>query len=124
MRLSKVVISVLASNNKVVYQDEAVLRHVDERRHRAALPAIPFRHPKIEGNVVYTPYDAFRVELIEVCDESGKDLLPRRPIVHITHPIDRLEVAMGEELGYVEKWGCVYNLQFIEMEIKEVMVRI
>lgn len=124
VRLSKVVISVSATNDKVCYQDEVVLRHVDERRHRAALPAIPFRYPKIKGNLVYAPYDAFRVELIEVRDESGRDLLPHRSVVHITHPVDRLAVALGEELEYVEKWGRVYNLRFIEMQVKEEMVYI
>lgn len=124
VRLSKVVISVSATNDKVCYQDEVVLRHVDERRHRASLPAIPFRHPKIEGNLVFTPYNDFRVELIEVRDESGKDLLPRWPVVHVSHPIDRLEVALGEELEYVEKWGRVYNLRFIELQVREEMVHI
>ena len=122
--LSKVVISVSATNDKVCYQDEVVLRHVDERRHRAALPAIPFRYPKLKGNLVFTPYDDFRVELIEVRDESGKDLMPRWPVVHVTHPLDRLEVALGEELEYVEKWGRVYNLQFIEMQVREELVHI
>lgn len=124
VRLSKVVISVSATNDKVCYQDEVVLRHVDERRHRAALPAIPFRYPRIEGNLVFTPYDDFRVELIEVRDESGKDLLPRWPVVHVKHPLDRLEVALGEELEYVEKWERVYNLQFIEMQVREELVHI
>jgi hypothetical protein len=124
VRLSKVVISVSATNDKVCYQDEVVLRHVDERRHRAALPAIPFRHLEIKGNFVYTPYDDFRVELIEVRDESGQDLLPCWPVVHVTHPLDRLEVALGEELEYVEKWGGVYKLRFIEMEAKEEAIRI
>lgn len=124
VRLSKVVISVLATNDKVCYQDEVVLRHVDERRHRAALTAIPFRYPKIKGNLVYTPYDDFRVELIEVRDESGSDLLPRWPVVHVTHPIDRLEVALGEEVEHVERWGRLYNLRFIEMQVREEMVHI
>ncbi len=124
VRLSRVVISVSATNDKVCYQDEVVLRHVDERRHRAALPTIPFRYPRIEGNLVFTPYDDFRVELIEVRDESGKDLMPHWPIVHVTHPIDRLEVALGEESEYVEKWGRIYNLQFIEMQVREEMVGI
>ncbi|MGQ3055040.1 MAG: hypothetical protein ACT6S0_24880 [Roseateles sp.] len=124
VRLSKAVIAVSASNSKVCYQNEVVMRHVDERRHRAALPAIPFRYPKIKGNLVYTPYDEFRVELVEIVDESGKDLLPRYPVVHVTHPIDRLEVALGEEREYVEKWGEVYNLRFIELQAREEMVHI
>jgi len=119
IQLSKVVISVSASNDKVCYQEEVTLRHVDGRRHRAALPAVPFRYPKIKGNFVYTPYDTFRVELIEIRDDSGKDLLPRSPIVHVTHPMDRLEVAMGKEREYVEKWGRVYNLRFVEMQVTQ-----
>lgn len=123
-RLSLVVVSVSASNDKVCYQDEIALRQVDQRRHRAALTAIPFRRPKIKGNWVYTPYDTFRVELIEVRDEAGISLMPRLPVVHITHPIDRLEVALGEERDYVEKWGRVFHLRFIEMEINEELVHI
>lgn len=124
VRLSKVVISVLAANDKLCYQDEVVLRHIDERRHRAALPAIPFRCPKIEGDSVRVPYDHFRVELIAVLDECGNDLLPPSPVVHISYPVDRLEVALGKEVEHVAKWGRVYNLQFIDRQIKEEMVRI
>ena len=50
VRLSKVAISVTASNEKVCYQNEVVLRHVDERRHRATLSSIPFRNLKFSGN--------------------------------------------------------------------------
>lgn len=123
-QLSKVVIAVSASNKKVCYQNEVVMRHVDERRHRAVLPAVPFRHPKIKGNLVYTPFDTFHVELIEIFDARGKNLKQQWPIRHITHPMDRLEVALGEERDYVEKWGRVYHLGFMEMEINEEMVRI
>jgi hypothetical protein len=123
-RLSKVVIAVAASNDKVCYQNEVVMRGVDDRRHRAVLPAVPFRHPKIEGSLVYTPFDSFHVELIEILDMNGKSLKPRWPVSHVTHPMDRLEVALGYERDYVERWGCVYHLGFIEMAINEEMVRL
>lgn len=123
IRLSKVVISVTASNEKVCYQDQVVLHHVDERRHRAALPAVPFRRPKIEGNQVYTPYDKLRVELLEIRGDAGQDLLPRWRVKEEMHPIDRLEVAMGKEQDFVEKWGEVYNLQYLEMAIREEIIR-
>lgn len=124
VRLSKVVISVTAFNEKVCYQNEVVLRHVDERRHRATLPAIPFRNLKFSGNFVYTPYDEFRVELIEIRDVEGRDIMSPRPVVRTSAPMDRLEVALGEQREYVEKWGRIYNLRFIELEISEVLVHI
>jgi hypothetical protein len=123
-RLSKVVIAVAASNDKVCYQNEVVMRSVDGRRHRAVLPAVPFRYPKIEGGLVYTPFDSFHVELIEILDMNGKSLKPRRPVSHVTHPMDRLEVALGYECEYVERSGGVYHLGFIEMAINEEMVRL
>ncbi|MDY0744598.1 hypothetical protein SNE35_08775 [Paucibacter sp. R3-3] len=124
LRLSKVVISVTASNDKVCYQNQVVLHHVDQRRHRAALPAVPFRRPKIEGNKVYTPYDVLRIELLEIRDEANQDLLPRWKVADELHPIDRLEVALGKERDFVEKWGRVYHLQFVEMEASEQMVQL
>lgn len=124
VRLSKVVIAVSASNEKVCYQNEVVMRRVDGRRHRAMLSAVPFRRPKIKGGWVYTPFDTFHVELIEIVDEHGKSLKPRWPVSHDSHPIDRLEVALGKERDYVEKWGEVYHLGFLEMEISEEMVRL
>lgn len=124
IRLSKVVISVTASNDKICHQNQVVLHQVDERRHRAALPAVPFRRPRIEGNMVYTPYDTLRIELLEIRDESGKDVMPRWPVAREFHPIDRLEVALGEEQDYVEKWGRVYNLQFVELQAREELVHI
>jgi hypothetical protein len=124
VRLSKVVIAISASNEKVCYQNEVVMRHVDGRRHRAMLSAVPFRRPKIKGGWVYTPFDTFHVELIEIVDEQGKNLKPRWPVSHVSHPIDRLEVALGKERDYVEKWGEVYHLGFLEMAISEEMVRL
>jgi len=124
VRLSKVVISVTASNEKVCYQNEVVLRHVDERRHRATLSAIPFRHLKFSGNLVYTPYDIFRVELVEMLGIDGRDVMPPWQIVRTSAPMDRLEVALGEQREYLEKWGRVYNLRFIELEITEVLVHL
>lgn len=124
VRLSKVAISVTASNEKVCYQNEVVLRHVDERRHRATLSSIPFRNLKFSGNLVYTPYDTFRVELIEMRGIDGRDVMPQWPVVRISTPMDRLEVALGEQREYVERWGRIYNLRFIELEITEVLVHI
>lgn len=100
------------------------MRHVDGRKHRAMLSAVPFRRPKIKDGWVNTPFDTFHVELIEIVDEHGTNLKPRWPVSHVTHPIDRLEVALGKERDYVEKWGEVYHLGFLEMETNEEGVRL
>ena len=122
-RLSKVVIAVTASNDMVCFQNEVVMRHVDTRRHRAPLSSIPFRRPRIDGGLVYTPYDEFHIELIEVLDERGGCITPRWSTKDVIHPMDRLEVALGQERDFVEKWGRTYNLSFLEMEIREEAVR-
>ncbi len=123
-RLSKVVLAVSAFNSKACYQDEVVLRQVDQRRHRSALRSVPFRNLKFDGGLVFTPYDRLRVELIEIRDEAGESLLPSWPVVATTCPMDRLEVALGTQQDYVERWGQVYSLQFIEMEITEQLVHL
>jgi hypothetical protein len=122
-RLSKVVIAVTASNDMVCFQNEVVMRHVDTRRHRAPLSSIPFRRPRIDGGLVYTPYDEFHIELIEALDERGGCITPRWSTKDVIHPMDRLEVALGQERDFVEKWGRTYNLSFLEMEIREEAVR-
>jgi hypothetical protein len=122
-KLSKVVLSVCARNQKVSYHDEVVFREVDRRRHRAAL-RIPFRRPRVERNAVYTPYDTTCVKLIEVLDDEGHSLLPHWQVADTTHPLDRLEVALGEGQDFVEKWGRVFHLEFMDMSIKEELVRV
>ena len=117
--LSKVVISVSAYNERVCYQDCIALYDVDERAHRAALSSVPFRRLKFSGNRLYTPYDRFRVRLIEILDQAGNSLLPSSRVEGTVTPMDRLEVALGKEKGYVERWGRVYHLGYLEMEISE-----
>ena len=39
-------------------------------------------------------------------------------------PCDRLEVELGKEKGDIERWGEVFNLEFIENDIREERIRL
>lgn len=120
---SKVVLSVTASGAKVRYQDVLTLYKVGSTPTRAALPSIPFRNVRVEENRVFTSYTSIETRLIELNDQDGKPVNYYGSVSAI-HPMDRLEVAMGLEKGDVEKWGEVFNLQFIEGEIREERIRL
>ncbi len=120
---SKVVLSVTASSVKVRYQDVLSFYKVGSTPTQAALPSVPFRNVRIEGNRVYTPYNSIQTRLIELHDKDGKPVDFYGSVSTVT-PFDRLEVAMGLEKGDVEKWGEVFNLQFIEGEIREERIRL
>lgn len=120
---SKVVLSVTASSAKVRYQDVLTLYKVGATPTRAALPSIPFRSVSVEENRVFTSYDSIETRLIELNDQDGKPVNFYGSVSAI-HPWDRLEVAMGLEKGDIEKWGEVFNLQFIEGEIRAERIRL
>lgn len=115
---SKVVITITASNGKINYQDQIVLHDICRTPTQTALPSIPFRNIKIKGNMVYTPYSDIKTSVIELYDESKNQVDLSYPFEKRIRPFDRLEVAMGLEKGDIEKWGEIFNLQFLEMEIR------
>lgn len=116
---SKLVLLVAASNSKIKYQDYVTLFDINQIPVQAALPSIPFRNLKFEGNTVFTPYDDIQISIVELHDQAGNKLDLYYPSKKRLTPFDRLEVAMGLEKGDVERWGEIFNLEYIEMEIKE-----
>lgn len=122
---SKIALAVTASNKKIKFQDHISLFDLNEIPTQAALPSIPFRSLKFDGSTVFTPYDHIKIEVKSLYDDSGKEI-PVHPQSQqrVLCPFDRLEVAMGLERGDVEKWGKIFNLEFVEMEIKEERIRL
>lgn len=121
---SKLVLSVTASNNKIRYQDHITLTDISETPIQTALPSIPFRNLKFKSNIVFTPYDDIQISVMELYDQSGTKIDLYYGLNKRITPFDKLEVAMGLEKGDIEKWGEIFNLEFIEMEIKEEKIRL
>jgi hypothetical protein len=121
---SKLVLSVTASNDKIKYQNTLTLFDINSIPTQAALPSIPFRNIRIKGNQVFTPYDHISTIVIELYDAEGQPVDLFRGGVNLLYPCDRLEIALGLEKGDIEKWGEVFNLQFIEREIIEERIRL
>lgn len=116
---SKIALTVTASNKKIKFQDHITLFDVNDIPMQAALPSIPFRLLKIEGSTVFTPYDNIKVEVKELYDNQGNEIRVHPQSEKSVCPFDRLEITMGLEKGDIEKWGEIFNLEFIEMMIKE-----
>lgn len=123
-RFAKVVLAVTASNRKIRYQDHVTLFDVAETPTQTALPSVPFRSLTFDGNLVYTPYDHIQTKVLELYDSNGNKLHLHRAPEKLITPFDRLEVALGLEKGDVEKWGEVFNLEFIEAEIKSLRTQL
>lgn len=121
---SKIILTVTASNSKISYQDHIILFDVGETPIQTSLPSVPFRSLKFEGNKVFTPYDDLITKVLEVHDKDGNRINFLSPPKKRISPFDRLEVAMGLEKGDTEKWGEIFNLEFIEMSIKEERIRL
>lgn len=124
MRFSKITLSVEALNSKVRYQSNFIVYDVNELPMYIALPSIPFRKLDFDENVVYTPYDKIKTSVIEVFDSENKRVEMTYPIEKYMHPFDRLEVAMGLKKGDVERWGEVFNLEFLESELDQEQARL
>lgn len=121
---SKLILSITASNKKIKYQDHITIVDVSDTPIQVALPSIPFRDLKFSGNRVLMPYHGISTRLLEAYDSDGNEVnFSFEPKDYII-PLDRLEVALGEEKGDIEKWGDIFNLEFIETEIKEEKIRL
>ena len=121
---SKVVLTVTGSNDKIKYQDNLTLFELDDIPIQSSLPSIPFRDLTFRDNMVYTPYDHIKIEVKELYDSNGDKIDWICPKNGYMRPCDRLEVAMGEQKGDVEKWGEIFNFEFIEMEIREQKIKL
>jgi hypothetical protein len=123
---SKIALLVTAGNNKISYQNYLTLFDIGDIPIQTALPSIPFRDLKFKVNkvnmllMVSAPYDDIKLKLMELYDDTGAKIdLPYGIEEIMIHPFDNLAVAMGLERGDIEKWGEIFNLEFIEMEIKQ-----
>ncbi len=113
-----------AFSDKICYQNEITFRNAEEGFYRATLPSIPLQYLKEENGTIYAEYDYIRIELLELIDQNGIEIPVGNHAPNVFCPLDHLEVILGRERSYVEKWGRVFNLQFIEMAITEELVRI
>ncbi len=122
---SKMIISVRAIlKEKISYQDNIILFNVNNIPTQVALASIPFRNVTFKNNKVQIPYEYLQLEVVEAYDMEGEeDKSQCKKSIRLT-PFDKLEITLGWEKGYVEKWGKIYNLEYIEDEIKEEQIRL
>ncbi|MFA8390256.1 hypothetical protein ACEPUD_09060 [Burkholderia ubonensis] len=121
---SRVTICVTAMNNKIRYQNSFSVYDLDSIPVQVALSSTPFRDLSFSGNMVYTPYDKFTIEVIEIKGKNGEDIPVPYPAKDYLRPFDRLEVHMGKEKEFVEKWGENFNLQYLESQIAEIQIEL
>jgi hypothetical protein len=121
---AKLVLPVTDSNKNIKYQDHVILIDVNDTPIQTALPSVPFRHLEFEGYAVRTPYDTIQTRVLEAYDQAGRKIDLYFNYKKSLRPVDRLAVALGWEKGDVEKWGEIFNLEFIEMEVKEEKIKL
>lgn len=118
-KLRKVTLCVTAFNDSIKYQNHVTLLDIDDVVTYTALSAVPFRNLKFDGNKVFTPYSDIKIELLEALDANGCAVSLPYDSKKIITPMDKLEVALGLQEGDVERWGEIYNLEYLEMEVRE-----
>ncbi|WP_416397399.1 hypothetical protein [Allohahella sp. A8] len=123
-KFHKIVLTATASNRKIKYQDTITVHGLDDTPIQLALTSIPFRELKFDGNIVYTPYDRITTEILELHGPDECRINIMYPIKKCLQPFDNLEVDMGLRKGYVEKWGEIFNLELIEVEVTEERIRL
>ncbi|MCD4500240.1 hypothetical protein [Chromobacterium vaccinii] len=125
-KFSRVLICITAENKKIRYQNSFPIYNLGAVPVEVSLTSVPFRNLGFdyEKSIVYTPYDKFITEIVEIKGENGEDIPVPYPTKDYFHPFDRLEVHMGCERGFVEKWDEVFNLQYLEMQINEIKIEL
>lgn len=121
---SRVTICVTAKNDKIKYQNSFSVYDLDSIPVQVALTSTPFRDLGFKGSMVYTPYDKFTTEILEIKEKDGEDIPVPYPAKDYLRPFDRLEVHMGKEKGFVEEWGENFNLQYLESQITEIQIEL
>lgn len=114
----KVVLLVKGEAEKTEYQDVVALFNLTEKPVQTALASLPFRDLRFDDGLVETPYRGIRIELLEAVRDDGSTVDCSYGYTKYMTPSDRLEVHLGREKGDVERWGEIFNLEFIEMEIR------
>lgn len=121
---SRITIAVTAENSKIRYQSTVTLFKISDKPTQVALPGIPLRNLKFNGGFVYTQYDKVTTEIKELISENSNSIRKLAYAPHTVTPLDNLDVALGLKKGDVAKWGEVFNLEFIEMQICEERIRL
>ena len=112
---NKIVLCVTAFANTTRYQDVVTLYDVGDVMVQTALPSIPLRDLKLadDGRSVRRPYNNYQVRILHAERADGAPL-PSLPITGQKFtPMDNLLPLIGRAQGDVEKWGEIYNLEFI-----------
>ncbi|SPD63014.1 conserved protein of unknown function [Cupriavidus taiwanensis] len=126
LEFSRVTVCVTAENKKIRYQNCFTVYDLNSIPVQVALSSTPFRDLTFshEGNMVYTPYDNFITKIVEIKGRSGDDIPVPYPTEDYCRPFDRLEIHMGKEQGFVEQWGEVFNLQYLEGQITRIQAEL
>lgn len=121
---SRVSITVTAENSKIRYQSTVTLFNVSDKPTQVALPGIPLRNLKFKGGFVYTQYETVTTEIKELISENSNSTRKLVCAPHTVTPFDNIDIALGLKKGDIEKWGEIFNLEFIEMQICEERIRL
>ncbi|WP_371229695.1 hypothetical protein ACAW63_24270 [Pseudomonas sp. QE6] len=114
----KVVLLVKGEAEKIEYQDLVTLFDLSEKPVQTALGSLPFRDIRFDGRFVETPYRGIKIQLLEGLRADGSSIDCSYGHTRYVTPSDRLEVHLGREKGDIERWGEIFNLEFIEMQIR------
>lgn len=121
---SKVTLLITAYNSKIEYQNCVTLYDISDIPTQSALPSIPFRDIEVKNNVVYTPYEMIKTKVLELYDSNEERITLHRSNEKNIAPFDNMAVALGWQKGDVELWGKIFNLEFIEDELREEQIRL
>lgn len=114
--LKKVTIKFTAKGNLVSYQDTIVFCDVGEVPVIKALPSIPLKSMWVARGGIRTPYENVQIEIVELCDDDGVNLLEGRTTADSFNPT-YTEILNSE---FVEYWGYYWNMDEINWQKQEV----
>jgi len=120
----KIVLCVTAFADVIRYQDVVILYDVGEVVVQTALPSIPLRDLKLvdDGRSVRLPYNTYQVRIL-CAERADGATLPSLPVIGQKFtPMDNLLPLLGRAQGDVEKWGEIYNLEFIHTVKQEATI--
>lgn len=118
----KLTFCVTASLESLRYQSVVTVFNANEIPCVVAIPSIPFRNIEFQGHTFREPYSEISIELIEVFDSNEMPVILDHEVKETLHPVDNLLAAMGMRLSNVQRWEKWWNLDFLEMEKKELAI--
>lgn len=120
---SKVVLTVTGMACHVRHQVTVTLYDVNSVAIQTPI-GLPFRDLKFYGDLVDMPYESIRCEVRELIGVDGVAITDIRSEARTLDPMDNLTVALGHRRGDVQRWGELFNCEFMDMEREEMCRRL